>query len=301
MEYCMETWYTMKIMRSTRIHLNGVLMAGALLLAPALAFAQGGIPPASFGPLCNATGLCSVNSGGVLILANFLDNLLNTIRIVFISACVGYFTWFALMMIVAGYEENTLTEQKKAFGYSAMGLGIVGVASYIAQTFVPTSTGTNLVNPVPFNIAADIVADYITMATGGFLIFVISLAGFRMIALQGDDAEIDKQKKSFFNGLLGIVVLLLARVFVFFMIGAATGGDGASGAALIHEIAGVVKFLLEIVAALAVITLISAGFFFVISITNDERKERAKRMILSTLIVLVIIVCSHAIVATFIR
>ncbi len=288
-------------MRTTKISLSG-LLSGALLLAPALALAQQvpplGIPANSFTALCAATGLCAASAPvGVALLTTFLLNLVQAIRIVFIGVCTGYFAWFALMMIAKGYEENTLTEQKKAFGYSAMGLGIVGVSSLIVQTFVPSSTAGNLVNPTPFNIAANAVADYITMVTGGFLIFVISMAGFRFIALQGNEAEVEKQKKSFFNGLIGITILLLARVFVFSIVGA-----GSSGAPIqIAEVAGIIRFLLEIVATLAIVAFIAAGFFYLISIANDERKQRAKRILLSTLIILVIVVTSHTIVATFIR
>lgn len=291
-------------MRSTRISLSG-LLAGILFLAPAFALAQVpalGIPAGSFAALCSTTGLCGLSAPvGVQLLDAFLVNLVNTIRIVFVGICTAYFAWFALMMIAKGYEENTLAEQKKAFGYSAMGLGIVGVSSLLAQTFAPSATGGNLINPTPFNVAANLVADYITMATGGFLIFAISMAGFRMIALQGNEGEIEKQKKNFFSGLIGISILLLARVFVSSFISASPLPILSAASVHIAEIAGIVRFLLEIVAGLAVLSLIAAGFFFIISIANDERKQRAKRMITSTITVLVIVIASHAIVATFIR
>ena len=298
--------YNKKIMRTTKISLSG-LLAVLLVLAPTLALAQVvpplGIPPGSFTAFCASTGLCAASgSVGIALLTTFLLNLVQVIRVVFIGVCTAYFAWFALMMIAKGYEENTLTEQKKAFGYSAMGLGIVGVSSLLVQTFVPGSTGGNLVNPLPFTIAANLVADYITIATGGFLIFVISMAGFRIIALQGNEAEVDKQKKNFFNGLIGIMILLLARIFVFSIVGGSPISGAPAGPSIqIAEVAGIIRFLLEIVATLAVVAFIGAGFFYLISLANDERKQRAKRMLLSTLIILVIVVTSHTIVATFVR
>jgi uncharacterized membrane protein YhdT len=285
-------------MRSTTLSSLGFL-AGALFLAPALAAAQVpplGIPAASMGPLCTATGLCGLSAPvGVQLLQVFLLNLVNTIRVVFVGVCTFYFAWFAVTMIAKGYEENTLSEQKKAFGYSAMGLGIVGVSSFLVQTFAPGTTGGFLVNPAPFDAAANLIADYLIAVTGGFLIFVLSMAGFRMIVLQGNEGEIQKQKKNFFSGLIGIGILLLARVIVFAFVG------GAGPSPMISEIAGVIRFLLEIVAGLAVIALVAAGFFYITSLSGDERKQRAKRMVTSTVIVLVIVIAAHTIIATFIR
>lgn len=270
-----------------------------LMIAPT-AFAQPlpqySINPASFGPLCALTGLCAASTPvGFGLLLLILQDLVNVIRNVFIGVCAAYFAWFALMFIVKGSEENALTEQRRAFGYAAVGMGIVGVASLLVQTFAPSFTGAALVDPTPFTDAVNRIFDYIVIATGAFLIFTISMAGFRIIAFQGNEAEIEKQKKSFFNGLLGMIILLLARVTVTAIIpGTGTPND------LVIEVAGMIRFLLEIIAGLAVISLIVSGFLFVISLHSDERKQRAKRILTSTIIVLLIVVLSHTLVATFI-
>ena len=259
------------------------------------------IPPASFGPICAATGLCASGAfagPGVLIVQAFLQELVQVIRTVFIGVAALYFGWAALMLIVYGEDDATVTEQKRAFGHSAIGMGIIGIASLLVQTFAPSAVGTSLANPTPFQDAADRVTDYVTIATGAFLVFLIALAGFRIIVLQGNESEIEKQKKSFFNGLLGMVVLLLARIVVFTIVGAANGG---ALDALIREIAGVAKFLLEIVAGLAVISCLASGLFFLMSLGADERRQRAKRILSSTVIILIIVVTAHTLVATFIR
>lgn len=261
------------------------------------------IDPASFGPLCAMTGLCSASAPtGFGLLATFLQNLINVIRNVFIGVCAVYFAWFALMLIVKGSEENALTEQRKAFGYAVLGMGVVGVASLLVQTFAPSAAGAALVNATPFTDAAERIVTYITIVTGAFLLFVISFAGFRIIALQGNEGEIEKQKKSFFNGLLGMVVLLLARVTVSAILPSTVifpaGGPGT--ASLIFQIAGMIKFLLEIVAGLAVISLIVSGVLFVVSLGSDERRQRAKRILTSTIIVLIVVVLSQTLIATFI-
>jgi len=254
------------------------------------------IDPASFTPLCTLTGLCAASMPvGFGLLLTTLQELITVVRNVFIGVCAAYFAWFALMLIVRGSEENALTEQRRAFGYSVIGMGIVGVASLVVQTFAPSYSGTALVNPAPFVDAVERIVTYVTLVTGAFLVFIISVAGFRIIALQGNEAEVEKQKKSFFNGLLGMIILLLARVTVTAILPGTVGPND-----LIVEVAGMIKFLLEIIAGLAVIALIASGFLFVLSLGSDERTQRAKRILSSTIIVLIIVVLSHTLVATFI-
>jgi hypothetical protein len=276
------------------------LLLWGILLPVSIALAQVppvAIPAASFGPICAATGLCSNSpASGILSLVGFLLNIaVPAARIIFIGLSVIYVAWYALTMIVGGYDETVITEQRKAFTYAALGMGIVGVSSLIVDTFAPNIAGAALINPTPFIIAVERIVDFITIVTGTFLVFVISIAGARIIALQGNESEVDKQKKNFFNGLLGVVILLTARIVVEAVM--PTTGVASD---LIPEIAGIAKFLLEIVAGLAVFALIVAGVLLIVSVNNDNLKQRARRILFSTLIILLIVIFSHTIVATFI-
>ena len=275
----------------------GVLLGVAL---PLCAFAQMpnvAIPPASFGPICSATGLCAASSlSGFMDLQNFLGNvIIPAIKIIFVGVGVLYAGWYALEMIVSGDQESKLQEQKHAFSQAAIGMGIVGVSSLIVQTFAPSSAGSALVDPAPFDIAVNSIIDFITIVTGAFLVFVIGMAGARIISLQGNESEVEKQKKNFFNGLLGMPILLLARITVNSIIPVVGQPED-----LIPEIAGVMKFLLEIAAGLAVLALIVSGILFIVALHNDTLKQRAKRILFSTLVILIIVVFSQVLVATFI-
>jgi hypothetical protein len=198
-------------------------------------------------------------------------------------------------MIARGWEEAALTEGRKAFGYAAIGMGIIGTASLLTETFAPNTAGTALVSATPFITSMERIADFITVITGAFLIFVISMAGFRIIVLQGNESEIDKQKKNFLHGLMGVPILLLARIIVESIL-PATGDPND----IVTEIAGIVKFLLEITAGLAVVGLIASGFLLIISLHSDNLRQRAKRILYSTLIILIIIIFSLTIVGMFI-
>jgi hypothetical protein len=264
----------------------------ALALVPSVA-----IPGAWDVSICSATGLCSNSPAtGFLSLLDFLIGIvIPTIRIVFVGLAVLYVSYYALTLLISGYDETTITEQRKAFSFAGMGMGIVGVASFFVNTFAPSAAGVGLINPGPFIFAVERVIDFITIVTGAFLVFVISMAGARIIALQGNESEVDKQKKNFFNGLLGVVILLTARVVVEAVLPATGGAD-----LLVVEVAGVARFLLEIIAGLAILALMVSGFLMMVSLNNDNLRQRARRILFSTLIILIIVVFSHTLISVFI-
>lgn len=280
--------------------LEAILFAFALVL-PVVAAAQPPLPPFfvdlnSMTALCGATGLCTASAPiGVGLALQFLRDVVEIVRMVFIGVCTAYFAWFGLNFIARGSDESALTEGRRAFGYAAIGMGIVGVASLLVQAFAPSFTGAAIVDPTPFAEAAERIVTYIMLVTGTFLVFTISFSGARLIVLQGNESEIEKQRKHFFNGLIGVVLLLVARVLVTAIL--PSGGPDL----IVVEVAGMVKFLLEIVAGLAVIAFIASGLLYLVNLHKDERKQRAQRILLSTIIILIIVILSHTLIATFIR
>lgn len=268
----------------------GCLLASVPLIAHAVA-----VPAASFNAICSATGLCAASPAtGVWSIESYLRFVIvPAIKVVFVGVAVLYVAWYALAMIMFGGEESVQTEQRKAFGDAARGMAFIGIASFLVDTFAPSATGASLLNETPFTNAMNIIVDFITLITGAFLVFVISLAGFRIIVLQGNESEIETQKKNFFNGLIGVVLLLTARIGVLAIL------PSGSPDAIVTEIGGMIRFLLEIMAGLAVVSLIASGALFIVSLQNDNLRQRAKRILLSTVIILIIVIFAHVLVATF--
>ena len=268
---------------------------------PLAASAQ--LPSGWDAPLCSmAPELCGTYRAGVFSLIDFATiTAIPAARTILIGIVVIYFFWYAVTLIIEGSNENTLTESRKAFANAAFGLAFIAIGTLLVDTFSPSVTVGTLVNASPFYRGVELVAEFLTLVTGGFLVFLISVSGFRIIALQGNESEIEKQKKSFFNGLLGVVILLFARVIVLAIVPSSSLGGNIGPLGLVSEIAGIIKFLLELVAGLAVIALIASGVYFITSLHSDERQQRARRMLTSTVIVIIIVIASHMIVTTFIR
>lgn len=253
------------------------------------------VPPASFNPICLATGICTGTATGVIGLDAYLSNIIvPALKTIFIGVAVIYCAWYALTLIVYGQDEAKQKESKTAFESAIQGAAFVGLATFIVSAFAPSEAGTALLDESPFAIGVDRVVDFIMMVTGVFLILIIGYSGARIIALQGEESEIGKQKKNFFYGLLGVVLLLLAKVISDAILPSGTP------LTLVEEVGGIIRFVLEIIAGLAVMAFIASGFLFLVSMHNDNLKQRARRILLSTIIVLIIVVFSHLLVSTFI-
>lgn len=256
------------------------------------------VPPASFDPICGALGICVSGTavGGVHEYLNlYLGGVIvPALKTIFIGVAVVYCAWYALTLIVYGQDEAKQKEQKSAFESAVQGAAFVGLATFIVATFAPSEAGVSLVDASPITEAINRVVDFIMMITGIFLIFIIGYSGARIIALQGNESEIEKQKKNFFYGLLGVVLLFLAHVISEAILPSGTP------LTLVEEVGGMIRFLLEIIAGLAVIAFIASGILFLVSMHNDNLKQRARRILLSTIIILIIVVLSHVLVSTFI-
>lgn len=254
------------------------------------------VPVASFGPLCAATGLCwnSPGTGIMSILTYLTDIVVPAIKVIFIGVGVLYAAWYAMMLLVGGSDDSVQKQHRSAFSAAAQGMAVMGVAVAIVQMFAPSAVGNALVDVSPFTVAVDRVVDFITMATGAFLVFIISYSGLRLIVLQGNESEIETQRKNFFSGLLGVVLLLLARVIVQALLPSGTP------LLLVAEAGGMIRFLLEIIAVLAVLSFLVSGVLFLVALHNDTLRQRARRILLSTIIILLIVVFSHLLVSTFI-
>ena len=81
------------------------------------------------------------------------------------------------------------------------------------QAFGDSAQNT-LINQQPVVDALDLVVRYMRLMVSAAVSLLIVYQGVRIILLQGQESEIEQQKKRFFHGLLGVAIVLLANVVV---------------------------------------------------------------------------------------
>ncbi|MEO8105470.1 MAG: hypothetical protein ABI602_04005 [Candidatus Saccharibacteria bacterium] len=80
--------------------------------------------------------------------------------------------------------------------------------------------GKTTVNPIagPNGILIQI-ANVIAIFAGIILVIMMIIAGMRYVTSSGDSAGVEKAKNTIFHLLIGIIIIVLARVLVVFVVG----------------------------------------------------------------------------------
>ncbi len=243
---------------------------------------------------CPVPGVPCVNTGGVAgAVAIFANILVPAIRIAFIGLLVLLFFYYALRMILESEEESTITDSKNAYSNAIVGAAMVSLASMIVEGFGQSSlTNDTLVNSAPVITGLSNVILYIRLMVGTSASALIAFQGIRIVLLQGQESEIEQQRKRFFHGLLGIAVILLANSLVNAVL------PGANSGVIAEETRGITNFMLEIFGFLAVLSFVVAGIFLVVS-TEEALKDRAKKILFGTTIAIIIVMCAYVITNFF--
>jgi len=143
---------------------------------------------------------------------------------------------------------------------------------------------------------------FIEYSLGAVAVLYMVLGAIRFIMAGGDESVIDTEKKNFTWGFLGLILVMIADVFIKVVYNNETGkfaGDEGTEQA-VNEIFGVINFILAIMAVIGVLTLVIASIYYVTAIGDEESTTKAKTIIKSTIAGFIIMTLAYAVVYTFI-
>lgn len=262
---------------------------GAILAAAACALLPGAAGAASpLGNFCPIPALPCVFGG-----AQGLNNMATTVlfpslRILFIGILILFFAMYAFRLLMEGDNPETINETKSAYAYGITGAVIVSICTYLAEGFGRSASQT-IVNPMPVVGVVGNIVTYMRMMLGVAVTALIVVQGIRLILLQGEQSEMEAQKKRFFHGLLGVAVVLLADSII------AAVQPGNYSQILNVQIVGIINYILTLLGAMCILAIIVGGLFLVFSV-QEGLVDRAKKSIFTAVIALIVVLCSWAIV-----
>ncbi len=229
--------------------------------------------------------------GGVSGFNGYLfATLLPGARIVFLAAAIIMFTVYGVRLILESTDESTVSEVKSAYTYGIAGSAIVSLASIIVQTVGQYgSNGQTIVDSSSVNSVLDSIVFFMRVLVGTAVSAVVVYQGVRMIILQGDEGELEKQKTRFFHTLIGVAIITLASAVV------ADFAPGTGSNDLALQMIGIGNFLLVIIGGVSVLALIAAGFMLIVS-TDEALKDRAKKSIFAAITGIMIVLCVSVII-----
>lgn len=262
--------------------LPALLICGVLWALPETGLLQS--PPSP----CFLSGL-PCNGGGSAALSGIIRGMVfsSTAKNIFGAFLALYLFVYGMRLILLGERSDVIQDTKMAYAYA-----ITGCVMYIfANNFLDAFGSQNgeSINVLPISSALMEIIKFINVVIWAVLTGMITYQAIRIIIKRGDDGEMEAARKRFVSIVFGVVVLSLANMIVIW----AMPGNGASK--LISEIVGVIRFILEIIGVLAVISFIYAGFLYIIS-ANEGTTDTAKKTMKNTAIALIVVLFSYMIV-----
>ncbi len=232
-------------------------------------------------------------------------NVINTIlNYVALAAVIAIIIAGLYMILTGGAQAD---KAKTIIIWTLVGLAVILLAKVIVN-FVYSlfgaqsgNVGINVLSGSdPVRVIIEIVNTVLTYV-GLAAVVAIVIAGLYMILSGGSQA--DRAKEIIKWVLIGLVVILLAKVIVAFVY-AALGGNLANiginipgGTGDIRQvITDVLNTVLNFVGLIAVVAIVIAGIWLIVGMGSDESRDRAKNIILYTIIGLVIILLAKLLV-----
>lgn len=240
---------------------------------------------------------CGVGVGVAGAAAYIAGTFWPLLRYLFIGVAFGMLFYYALLLLVAGSEEQQITEVKSAYGHAIIGAAIVSLSWIIVDSFGPLSAGMGvgggaLVDQPQIRTALDNAIGGFKLALATAVAINLTIQGIRLIALQGNESELENQKKRFLYGLLGVAMILLVVPIV------NSVAPGSNSGIITGEMVGFANFLLTLFGFLAVVAVIVGGVMIVIS-AEEGLKDTGKKLIFGSVIALIVVLSSYSIVRFF--
>ena len=248
----------------------------------------------------------------ILSVAKVMRNLIGGLAIIFIIIS-------GIMLITAGGDETKITEQRNSITYATVGLVVILLVERIINLIYGTPGSAATLSTSGKGVSEEIygIIAFIKAVIGAAAILMIMISGFKTITAQGEEDAITKQRKSVLWVVIGIVVIIVNKVFVENLyikpIDAAkkaseTGGKEVAEAlttsniqAVINQIGTITQFALGFVGIIAFAALIYGAGLLVTNLGEDEAKEKAKKIVRNAIIGIIVTLSAYALIATVIK
>ncbi len=212
-----------------------------------------------------------------------------------VAVAFGMFAYYAFALLFSSDDENATTQMKTSFGHAIAGCAVVSIATLISDAFTSNDELLTPTNPLSGPVTTEVtnqlqnIIDYFKVIVGAVVSFHVTYQGIRLIALQGKEGEVTKQKTKFFHGLLGVAVVLLATKIV------EAASPGSNAGILSDEIKGIANFLITLFGLLTVVAFMASAALLMLSV-DESWKEKGKKGMFGSVVVLVVVFASWAIV-----
>lgn len=272
-----------------------------LILTAKMAHAQSYLGEGWDKYLQGVTGFTTTTKSGEELAISFARNLVRIVRNVVGGVALIMGIIYGVKLVTARGQEEVISKQKRNFLFALLGFMILIISENVAKIFNPEIATTSQL--IDFGAARDQLRDiagYMKWLLGSVAVLALAISGVRMVAAQGEDEQLTKQKRNITWSFLGLLLILLASNIVnaIYVINSPAETTAAAPETAISELTGVIRLILVFLGPAAIVFTIYAGFMYLTALDNEERATKAKRMIVEGVVATVIIYGAYALVNT---
>lgn len=265
------------------------------------------------------------------------EGIVGRLRGILGALAIAMTVYSGLKMLLAQGEEGKVTEAKKGIYMGLIGLAIVSLAGeftkilsvnkdaakYVFQgdnvlcQYANTILGGGASTPGNellcrvnfFNSGVKLVITFMKYLIAGISIYEIMTNAYRIIALGGESADLERDKKNLIFGGIGLFVIifsesLISKVFYKMNFKSYSSAVGAQPKIDITEgvqqIASFTNMAVSILGPIAILILVGASIMYMTSGGDEEKQSQAKRAIIAAALGILVIYGAFGIVSTVI-
>lgn len=241
-------------------------------------------------------------------LRDVVQAVVNVMRNLIAGLAIIWIIISGIRMVMAGGDENTITEQKRSIIYAAIGLvAILLIERMIDILYGPAGAyEIALRTETATRFSAEIygVINFIKAIIGAIAILMIVISGIKTIFAAGEEEQISKQRKTIIWIVIGIILLIIDQVIVeqIFIVPVQYGDQiqASNVTSIINLIGRITQFILGFVGLLAFGMLIYGAGTMIANYGNEETVQKAKKIIKNAIIGIIVIISAYTIVSTLI-
>lgn len=248
-----------------------------------------------------------------------LTAIAKTMRNVLGGLAVIWMIISGIQMVMAGGDENKITEQKQSITYAVIGLAIVIVAERIISVVYGAPGVVQDLTIAGSRFSAEVlgIVGFLKAFVAAIAMFMIIISGMKTIFAAGDENQITEQRKSVLWVVVGIVIIVINQVIVenLYIIPSTREildslndiplQDQVSITAqnvntIIVTIGTVASYLLGFTGLIALGALIYGAGMMVANYGNEDMVNKSKTIVKNAIIGIMIIISSFALINTLI-
>jgi hypothetical protein len=213
----------------------------------------------------------------------------------------------ALHLLTAGKESEEKTNKEKLFlKYALMGLVLIFIAEEGITLAFFGEEGEVLRDADQAAEFAQVGSElvrgiytFVQVFLGSVAVLMMVYSGFQVLVAGGSDETVNAAKKRIVISSIGLIIVGLSETIIKDVVFKDQGDeiDVERGREII---VGLTNFLSSMMAVIAVLAFVYAGFLYILNFGNDEMTGKAKKVMFGAIIGLVLAAAAFAIVSTVI-